>query len=195
MTALPTPEEAVRVLVDLDRRVRPSDLQELIGTTEPGLYAWWVDVAGAAQIAAGLGSVVQPGLIYAGQAGASRSTATLGSRIRGNHLGVSIYASTLRLTLAAVLRTPLALEPVGGRRMTRDGEVRLTAWMRQHLEVSAVAYPDRVELDACETAVLDLLDPPLNLAKRPRTSARQLLSHLRRVYTGAPARRPAAERT
>lgn len=46
--------------------------------------------------------------------------ATLGSRIRGNHLGSDIYGSTFRLTLASALRTSLALEPIGGgQRVTR----------------------------------------------------------------------------
>jgi hypothetical protein len=38
---------------------------------EAGLYSWWVDAAGAAMLAAGLDHPVEPGLIYAGQAGAT----------------------------------------------------------------------------------------------------------------------------
>jgi GIY-YIG catalytic domain-containing protein len=138
-------------------------------------------------------------LIYAGQAGAGESAATLGSRIRGNHLGVSIYASTFRVTLASALLIPLALEPIGGRRMSADGEARLTAWMRAHLEVSILAYADRVALDLFETEVLGLLDPPLNLAKCPPSAARARLTVLRRAFTAprrsarSPATRSVAE--
>jgi hypothetical protein len=60
--------------------------------------------------------------------------------------------------------------------------------MREHLEVSIVAYTDRLGLDSLETSVLDLLDPTLNLAKRPSTLARQRLPQLRRAYTGEPLR-------
>lgn len=35
----------------------------------PGLYGWWVDEPGAADLTKGLGHPVQPGLFYAGLAG------------------------------------------------------------------------------------------------------------------------------
>ena len=57
--------------------------------------------------------------------------------------------------------------------------------MCRHLTVSAIAYPDRLELDAFETVVLDRLDPPLNLAKRPPTSIRRQLTALRRPFVAA----------
>ena len=75
----------------------------------PGLYSWWVDPAGAADLSAGLGSSLDPGLIYAGLAGATRwpsgrpSTNTLWARISGMHLGGSHEFSTFRRTLGAVL--------------------------------------------------------------------------------------------
>jgi len=158
------------------------ELHRLSGTAESGIYAWFVDVEGAGQLALGVGLPVDPGLIYAGQAGAGQSHATLGSRIRGNHLGSDIYGSTFRLTLASALRTPLVLEPIGGGRMSRDGEGRLTGWMREHLMVSVIAYPDRSGLDTFETVVLARLDPPLNIAKRPATLVRRELTTLRRPF-------------
>jgi len=63
------------------------------GMRMPGLYSWWVDSSGAHDLTAGLGHRVEPGLIYAGLAGATRSrsgmksTNTLWGRIRGMHLG------------------------------------------------------------------------------------------------------------
>lgn len=187
MDPLPTPDEAFRRLTDARQRVAPVGVSGLSDKAEPGMYAWFVDVEGAEHLAAGLGLPVDAGLIYAGQAGAGGSKATLGSRIRGNHLGGDIYGSTFRLTLASALRTPLALEPIGGRRMNRDGEGRLTDWMRKYLMVSAIAYPDRLGLDAFETMVLDRLDPPLNLAKRPPTPTRRRLTTLRRPFGAAAA--------
>jgi hypothetical protein len=38
----------------------------------PGLYSWWVDAAGAADLSRGLQLPVHAGLIYAGLAGATR---------------------------------------------------------------------------------------------------------------------------
>jgi hypothetical protein len=188
MGALPTPDDAVRQLRDARRRVSPQDLSRLTGTEHPGLYAWFVDRVGAENLADGIGLPVGEGLIYAGQAGAGTSRATLGSRIRGNHLGSDIYGSTFRLTLAAALRGRLALDPTGGGHMGHDGEGRLTAWMRQHLAVAVVPYPDRARLDAFEGQVLDLLDPPLNIAKRPPSPRRVRLTALRRPFGKAASR-------
>jgi hypothetical protein len=182
MNPLPTLDQATHQLTDSHGRLAPADLHRLIGTEHPGLYAWFVDGAGAEHLADGIGLPVDGGLIYAGQAGAGTSRATLGSRIRGNHLGGDIYWSTFRLTLASALRERLSLEPTGGRRMNRDGEGRLTAWMREHLAVAVIAYTDRVGLDAFESAVLDRLDPPLNISKRPPTPIRMQLTILRRPF-------------
>lgn len=183
MTELPTSHQAARQLTDVRGRVALADLDQLRGTEDPGLYAWFVDVGGADHLADGIGLPVGEGLIYAGQAGARKSQATLGSRIRDNHLGSNIYGSTLRLTLASALMRRLELEPTGGGHTTRDGEGRLTAWMREHLVVAVIAYPDRVGLDAFETLVLDRLDPPLNIAKRPASPVRKRLSILRRPFS------------
>jgi hypothetical protein len=50
----------------------------------PGLYAWWADEPAASQLSGGLQMEVEPGLIYAGQAGAwsirRQSGATLAPR-------------------------------------------------------------------------------------------------------------------
>jgi GIY-YIG catalytic domain-containing protein len=151
---LPTPEEAVSQVIAVRGRVVPTELHRLIGTAGPGINARFADEEGAGQLADGIGLAVHPGLIYAGQAGAWTSRATLGSRIRGNHLGSDIYGSTFRLTLASALRSRLELEAIGGGHMSRDGEGRLTDWMRKHLTVSVIAYPDRLGLNAFETLVL-----------------------------------------
>ena len=194
MSELPTPGRAARQLTEVGGRVAPAELQRLRGIEHPGLYAWFVDPDGARQLSDGIGLPVGAGLIYAGQAGAGTSHATLESRIRGNHLDGDIYGSTFRLTLAAALRGRLALEPMGGGHMSQDGEARLTRWMREHLKVSVVPYPDRAELDTFETAVLGRLDPPLNLAKRPPTPVRRELSGLRRPIGRRGDSKPRIER-
>lgn len=191
MTALPTPDQAARQLADPGERLPPSQLNGLHGTEYPGLYAWFVDGEGSQHLTAGIGLPLGEGLIYSGQAGAGTSRATLGSRIRGNHIGGDIYGSTFRLTLASVLRERLVLQPSGGGRMDRDGEGRLTVWMHEHLAVAVIAYPDRVGLDIFESAVLDRLDPPLNIAKRPPSPVRARLTERRRRFGKRASRVPA----
>lgn len=194
MHALPTPDQATRDLTDVRGRLSPAARGGLSGTENPGLYAWFVDAKGAEHLAAGIGLPVGEGLIYAGQAGAGTSRATLGSRIRGNHLGGDIYGSTFRLTLASALRGRLGLEPTVGGHMHREGERRLTDWMRDHLSVAVIAYTDRAGLDAFESAVLDQLDPPLNIAKRPPSPVRAQLTILRRSFSRRAAPDPSVER-
>lgn len=153
-----------------------------VGLRAPGLYSWWVDEAGAADLARGLSHPVEPGLIYAGLAGATRSggstsSNTLWGRIATMHLGKKHEFSTLRRSLGAVLAE-------ASRQDTID-EAQLTAWMHAHLRVVLVPVVDADTLDQLETAVLTELDPPLNLAKVAKTPLRQELSRLRKKYASA----------
>lgn len=145
---------------------------------KPGLYTWWVDAPGAADLEAGLGVAIPPGLIYAGQAGATRwpsgkrSGNTLWSRIVGMHLGGSAEFSTFRRSLAAILRPVLGLHS--------EDDPRLSGWIDAHLRVVAVPVDDADRLGEIESVVLDALDPPLNLLGRQPTAVRRRLSDLRR---------------
>jgi hypothetical protein len=147
----------------------------------PGLYSWWVDSTGARDLTAGLGQIVEPGLIYAGLAGATRSrsgrksTNTLWGRIVGMHLGGRHNFSTFRLSLGAILAAAEDHSAID--------EERLTRWMHQHLRVVAIPVEDADTLDALETGILDSLDPPFNLDKRPKNELRTRLSALRRRHS------------
>lgn len=136
-----------------------------------------IDGEGAEDLSRGLGEVVEPGLIYAGLAGATRarsgrrSTNTLWGRLQGMHLGSRYEFSTFRRSLGSILTE--------ARGASEIDEEHLTAWMRDHLRVIAVPVHDADALDDLETAVLEALDPPLNLAKMPKTAVRRRLSQLR----------------
>nr|WP_040708058.1 hypothetical protein [Nocardia takedensis] len=150
------------------------------GLRSPGMYSWWVDDAGAADLSAGLGHVLAPGLVYAGLAGATRkggraSSNTLWGRIATMHLGNKYEFSTLRRTLGSILAHANDQPSIE--------EARLTAWMRAHLRVVLIPVADADTLDALETEILRELDPPLNLAKVDRTPLRQRVSALRKQYS------------
>lgn len=162
--------------------MRAGDAARLSGLNNPGVYAWFTDEFGARDLSIGLGNPLAPGLIYAGRTGSGTSGATLDSRLRGNHLGGNTYGSTFRLTLASILRPTLGLRPLGRRRMHPEDEVVLTSWMLDHLSVSAWALDDRSTVDAIETQVLVILNPPLNLAKLPATPTRAALSKARSEF-------------
>ena len=66
--AAPDVATLVNALLDDDAALTPAELQRVPRSdlASPGLYTWWVDDDGAAELAAGLGHPVDPGLIYAG---------------------------------------------------------------------------------------------------------------------------------
>ncbi len=160
----------------------PADFLATDGTDmrAPGLYSWWVDTEGAAELERGLGHPMRAGLIYAGLAGATRSRSgrkssnTLWGRIRGMHLGGRHEFSTFRLSLGSVL--------AAARDESEIDEGRLTCWMHAHLRIVALAVEDADALDGLETEVLAVLDPPLNLSKMAKTNVRRRLTGLRRLH-------------
>ncbi|WP_222611977.1 DUF6884 domain-containing protein [Knoellia locipacati] len=168
-------------LVD-EKLARP--LQDIVASggsalRVPGMYSWWVDEPGAADLSRGLEHDIEPGLIYAGLAGATRSggkpsSNTLWGRIATMHLGKKHEFSTLRRSLGSVLAKAHG-------RHTIDEEA-LTQWMHAHLRVNTVPVPDVTTLEQLEAEVLTQLDPPLNLAKVARTPRRAQLSLLRKTY-------------
>ena len=182
-------DEAVVELLDEANRIAASAFSASADDArQPGLYAWFVDVEGATHLSEGALTVILPGLVYAGQAGAGASTATVGSRIKGNHLGGTITGSTFRMTLAALLARRLRLRDDGGRALVGDGETRLTAWMQAHLSVAVVPEPDRTAVRLMEHTMLERIDPPLNLQGRPPSALRSAISARRRRPIGGAAR-------
>lgn len=182
-------EALVETLTDEGRAESPLGFpadREL--ASRPGLYSWWADSDARALIGHQLGVDV-PALVYAGQAGATRwpsgkkSTAVLASRIRGNHINGNASSSTFRLTLSAVLLEPLNLRIAKPGQLTPDANRAVSGWIKDHLRVAIVAYDDRDTLGRVEDAILDALDPPLNIEGRPSTPARLLLAQLRKVIT------------
>jgi hypothetical protein len=108
-----------------------------------------------------------------------RGSRTLALRIGGSHLNGRIRGSTFRLTLAACLVGPLTLTRIAAKRLAGPSEARLSAWMRDHLQVAVMPFPERDQLGNFEHHLLAALDPPLNLEGMPRTPARSALSRRR----------------
>jgi hypothetical protein len=145
----------------------------------PGLYSWWVDDAGASDLARGLGHSVRAGLIYAGQAGATReqsgktSAATLANRLLGQHFNGSMRGSTFRWTIGAILSA------VHDRRAT-EGEI--SQWMSDHLRVIPWPSADAGTLFSVERSLLSMIDPPLNLDEVPSAPLRKELARMRKIF-------------
>jgi hypothetical protein len=150
------------------------------GLDRPGLFGFWVDEAGAAQLARGLDEPFEAGRIYVGQAGATRwpsgraSADTLGGRVGRVHLAGKVRSSAVRLTLASILLGQLDLTVQAAMLLHASSEQALGEWMRAHLLVAVHPHDDRDSLAGLEQAVVQRLDPPLNIeAYLPATSVRQ----------------------
>ena len=171
--------EATAALSNQEYAITPTDLNQIHDgeLARPGLYAWWIDDEGAALLSNGLGVAINPGLIYVGEAGATRwpsgqdSKNTLKARLNGILRG-PVGSSTFRQSLDAILRHPLGLNSVD--------EARLSDWMRDHLRVTTWATSEVDRLQQVAAHVLQVLDPPLNLDSMPTTGTRTRLSQLRK---------------
>ncbi|WP_156525983.1 GIY-YIG nuclease family protein [Mycobacterium adipatum] len=165
----------------VDPKCFPADLQL---AQRPGMYAWWGDAEACTVLGAELG-VELPSLLYVGQAGATkwpsgkRSTATLATRIGRQHIRGNARSSTFRRTISALLLDQLQLVPAGGGRLDSPSNAVVSQWIAEHLTVGIVAVDDRDALGRVEQALLDQLDPPLNLDHCPSSAARARLTALR----------------
>jgi hypothetical protein len=174
----------VSILLERSKAVTPTEFLAVRRTDliNPGLYSWWVDESGAADLSDGVAIPVGPGLIYAGLAGATRwpsgrrSTNTLWSRIGEMHLGGNHKFSTFRLTLGSILAAAEGHDSID--------ESGLSTWMERHLVVQAAPVEDADTLGRLESEVLQTLDPPLNLQGMTSTPLRTRISELRRAYGG-----------
>jgi hypothetical protein len=157
------------------------------GLDRPGLFGFWVDEAGAADLARGLDQPLEAGRIWAGQAGATRwpsgrvNSDTLGERIARTHLQGRVRSSTVRLTLAGILFVQLDLVVQASALLQASAENDLSDWMSAHLSIAVHPHDDRDSLAGLEQAIVQRLDPPLNIDDHlPATSVRQSVIALRR---------------
>jgi hypothetical protein len=160
------------------------------GLDRPGLFAFWASAAGAADLSRGLDLPLEPGRIYAGQAGATKwpsgraSTDTLGERVGRVHLGGKVRSSAIRLTLACILFGRLDLVVQAAMLLQASSELALSEWMRAHLLVAVHPHDDRDSLAGLEQAVVQRLAPPLNTEGHvPATPVRQRVAALRRTIS------------
>lgn len=165
-------------LADGTRAVAPADLAGLPPDRldGPGLYSWFVDSEGAEELSRGLAREIKPGLLYVGQAGATRwpsgapSGSTLRKRLVRQHTRGRRSASTFRRTLGAVL------DEARGTTVTR---AELTDWIHDHLAVVPLVVEDADTLGELEEQVVRQLEPPLNLDHSRPSDVRAQLRELR----------------
>jgi hypothetical protein len=150
------------------------------------MYAWWGDDEACAVLGEEIGAPLSS-LLYAGQTGATRkrsgagSSSTLAKRVGGQHIRGNARSSTFRLTISTLLLDRLALVPAGKGRLDRPSNIRVSAWIADHLMVSIAPFDDRDALGDVEKEVLAHLDPPLNLGHCLPSDARARITERRRL--------------
>ena len=161
-----------------------------IASGKAGLYSWWADAEARELFLRAAGGISVGRFLYVGQAGAThwpsgrKSSATLKTRIRSNHIRGNLSSSTFRRTISALLREPLDLRLAEPGKLAPEDNRRVSRWIEDHLRVAIVPSVDRDALERLEQAVLDTLDPPFNLEGRPPTDLRRCIAALRRAIAG-----------
>lgn len=150
-----------------------------------GVYGWWFDEHLPFVPRAGCIERFRKHLLYVGIAPSSKrsieSGRTLNHRIK-NHIGGNIGNSTLRLSLASLLKDDLqfVFQRVGRKaRMSRENEAALSNWINQHAQIACFQYEAPWLLEDDLIARGPVL--PLNLLKNRRNPFRTTLSDLRRA--------------
>src|SRR5690606_28024144 len=132
-------------------------------------------------------------LLYVGiaprapSAAGSESKSTLRRRIVGNHLGRRIASSTLRRSLAWLLKDHLGFEigrnASGKAVMSWEDEGRLTQWMRGHAAISFLCHDQAWLIE--DHLIADGPALPLNLKGSPHAFRQQLSALRATVAEGA----------
>lgn len=187
MTLSAAAEQMMAALLRHENAVEPRRFpRDHAAAAKPGMYAWWGDDEAQIVIDEELGADV-PAMLYVGQAGATRwpsgarSSATLKSRVGGQHIRGNARSSTFRLTISCLLLRRLELRAIPGGKLDPNSNTMVSEWIADHLRVVIAPYEDRDTLGAVEANVVTELDPPLNLGQCLPSHARQRLTELRRA--------------
>lgn len=163
----------------------PIGFPQVIDTlpTAPGLYAWWAKLSILPDLPGPTNEYDQAlRLLYVGLA------TNLRRRIAGNHLKRS-GSSTLRRTLAGLLLGTEHYRTMWTDRvvLVPDDELRLTAWMTTHLQLTFAEHP---EPDTIELGLIAALNPPLNVNGATRSHVRARIVAAKAAYAASAGPRP-----
>ncbi|MGB0871559.1 MAG: GIY-YIG nuclease family protein [Solirubrobacterales bacterium] len=187
-----TVQTAYAAVCDSPTLFDASDWPEVFeGLAKSGLYSWWVDTAGARQLSEGIDARVKKGCLYFGQAGGTlwpngnASHHTLLSRIEGDQLNGITARSAFRRSLAAALKSPLALKTDKQGNLLDASETKLSAWMHEHLSLAVFQVTNRDEITNLESQLRPLVNAQLSSFAMPKSKVRVNLAQLREDFAVA----------
>jgi len=185
-----TDEGATRQILEPNVLLKTADVLAHIGEHEitHGLYGWWFDQSLPEVPRDGCRELSGRHLLYIGIAPPKDRPIKTGAatpikrRLWRNHLRGSVRSSTLRLSLAALLKDRLGFgfyRDAGGRaRMAKEHEETLTAWIEDHARISVTHHDSPWQLE--EALVRNGPPLPLNLSMS-RHPFKPTLSALRKA--------------
>jgi hypothetical protein len=145
-------------LLDPERLYRVTELRNspTLIPQQGGVYAWWFSAAPPTVSIDSTAAYEDRRLLYIGiaprkpSAAGSVSGGTLRNRLL-NHCRGPLATSTLRRTLAVLLKGELSLDitctSAGKLKMPPEHETRLTGWMDEHARVVWVVHPEPWEVE------------------------------------------------
>lgn len=151
-----------------------------------GFYAWWVAQDALPHVPTNPHPSEPFGLLYVGIAPSRESSsATLRSRVLGQHVRGNTGSSTFRRSLAALLLEQMSWAPVRTTTrevLTADDNLALTAWQRQNLRLAWI-HGDAPWIS--ERTIIEEMQPPLNLADNASHPFHESMSEARRRFKAA----------
>lgn len=164
----------MRQILEPNALLKPADVLAHIDEYEitHGLYGWWFDHSLPEVPRCGCRELAGRHLLYIGIAAPKdRPIKTCGAtpvkrRLWRNHLRGSVRSSTLRLSLAALLKEHLGFDfyrdKRGRVRMAKGHEEILSTWLQEHAGISVVHHDTPWQLE--EALVRNGPQLPLNLS-------------------------------
>jgi hypothetical protein len=152
---------------------------------EPGFYAWWVQPDAIPSVPNTAHPSSPWSLFYVGIApGRDGSSATLASRIGGQHIGGNTGSSTFRLSLASLLFEDMGWQPLRRQKkvvLSSADNTVLRQWQEEHAALRWAVVRDPWSGDT-EAAVIKAMMPPLNLAANAAHPFHSTMSDARRRF-------------
>ena len=155
---------------------------------EPGFYAWWVRPGALPAVPETAHPAEDWCLLYVGIApGRQNSSATLRSRVGGQHIGGNTGSSTFRLSLASLLFEDMGWQPQRKKKkvtLSSEDNAALRNWQQEHAGLCWVTT-DEPWAGSTEGDVIAEMRPPLNLAENSAHPCHSNMSAARRSFRQA----------
>ncbi len=150
---------------------------------ESGFYSWWVRPGAIPEVPTTPHPSENWCLLYVGIApGRATSSATLSSRVRGQHINGNTGSSTFRLSLASLLFEREGWQPLQRKKkavLSSEDNAALREWQQENAALCWCVF-DEPWAGTTEGDVIAEMKPPLNLAENSSHPFHETMTATRR---------------